>query len=260
MKFVLAVVLFVMVATMPGHVAAQGGRLLAVAAASDMRFALDELAGEFAQRSGAQVQVTYGSSVQLATQISQGAPFDIFFSADEDSIRRLLADGLVLSNTIQSYAIGRIVLWVRKESSIDIHQGLSVLTDKRIRFVAIANPGHAPYGRAAVQALRAAGIWDPVRPKLVLGENISQALQFVRTGNADAGIVALSLAVAEGVQQTGRYWLIPPNLYHPIRQTAAVMAQSPHRETAKGFLAFVNGREGRSVMRRYGFGLPGEAP
>ncbi len=260
MKFVVAVVLFAMVATMPGHVAAQEGQLLAVAAAADMRFALDELVEEFAQRSGAQARVTYGSSVQLATQISQGAPFDIFFSADEHSIRQLLAHGLVLSNTVHLYAIGRIVLWVRKDSSIDLRQGLRVLTDKRIRFVAIANPGHAPYGRAAVQALRAAGIWDPVRPKLVLGENISQAFQFVRTGNADAGIVALSLAVGDAGQQTGRYWLIPPNLYHPIHQTAAVMAQSPHRGTAKVFLAFVTGREGRNVLRRYGFGLPGQAP
>lgn len=260
MKLVVAVVLLAMVATMPGQVAAQDGRFLAVAAAADLRFALDELVGEFAQRRGAQARVNYGSSVQLATQIIQGAPFDIFFSADEDSIRRLLAHGLVLSNTVQLYAIGRIVLWVRKDASIDLRRGLSVLTDRRIRFVAIANPAHAPYGRAAEQALRAAGIWDPVRPKLVLGENVSQALQFVRTGNADAGIVALSLAVADTGQQTGRYWLIPPNLYHPIRQTAAVTAHSPHREIAKVFLAFATGREGRSVMRRYGFGLPGDAP
>ncbi len=260
MKFVVAVVLFATIATLPGHVAAQDGRPLAVAAAADLRFALDELVGEFAQRNGAKARVTYGSSVQLATQISQGAPFDIFFSADEDSIRRLLAHGLVLSNTVQLYAVGRIVLWVRKDSSIDLRQGFSVLTDKHIRFVAIANPGHAPYGRAAVQALRAAGIWDLVRPKLVLGENISQAFQFVRTGNAEAGIVALSLVVADAGQQTGRYWLIPPNLYHPIRQTAAVMAQSLHRQTGKAFLAFVTGREGRNVLRRYGFGLPGEAP
>ncbi|HEX9533444.1 MAG TPA: molybdate ABC transporter substrate-binding protein [bacterium] len=257
MKRIVAVAML-LVLTAPAVRGAQGG-LVVVAAAADARFALDELATLFMQRQGIQVQITYGSSGQLATQIEQGAPFDLFFSADEQLIRHLSTQGLIAEQTEQIYGIGRIVLWVRNDSPIDPRRGLHVLTDDRIRFIAIANPEHAPYGKAAAQALRAGGLWDRVHTKLVLGENISQTLQFARTGNADVGIVALSLAVAPPVQPNGRYWLIPASLHDPIRQAAGVVARSPRLEHAKAFLAFVTGLEGGQVLRRYGFTLPGES-
>jgi molybdate transport system substrate-binding protein len=254
-RSVAVTVLLLLTAT--GASNAQGRPVVEVAAATDMRFALDELAALFMKRHGAQVQVTYGSSGQLATQIEQGAPFDLFFSADEQSIRRLGAAGLIVAQTERVYGIGRLVLWVPLNSPIDPQQGLPVLTNARVRFVAIANPDHAPYGRAAAQALRALGLWDLVRAKLVLGENISQALQFVRTGNADVGIIALSLAVAPPVQPAGRYALIPASLHEPLRQTAGVVARSSQMEQANAFLAFVNGPEGRQVLRQYGFVVSG---
>jgi molybdate transport system substrate-binding protein len=254
----IVVVAMLLLMTAPAVRGAQGGPVV-VAAAADARFALDELATLFMQRQGVQIQITYGSSGQLATQIEQGAPFDLFFSADEQLIRHLIAQGLIAEQTEQIYGIGRIVLWVRNGSPIDPQQGLRVLTDDRIRFIAIANPEHAPYGRAAEQALGASGLWDQVHTKLVLGENISQTLQFARTGNADVGIVALSLAVAPPVQPDGRYWLIPASLHDPIRQAAGVVARSPRLEQAKAFLALVTGPEGRQVLRRYGFTLPGES-
>ncbi len=258
MKHIVTVVVLLLLST-PGVRSAQGRPVVEVAAAADARFALDELAAQFLRRQGVQVQFTYGSSGQLATQIEQGAPFDLFFSADEQLIRHLGAQGLIVEQTEQIYAIGRIVLWVPHDSPIDPRQGLRVLTNDRIRFIAIANPEHAPYGRAAAQALRASGIWDGVHAKLVLGENISQTLQFVQTGNADVGIIALSLAVPLLVQPTGRYWLIPASLHDPIRQAAGVVARSPRLEQANAFLAFVIGPEGRQVLRRYGFVLPGES-
>lgn len=259
MRRIVAVALLTLLTT-PGAQSASAGLVVEVAAAADTRFALDELAALFARQHGVQVQVTYGSSSQLATQIEQGAPFDLFFSADEGLIRRLIGEHIVVEQTAQLYGIGRIVLWVRQDSPIDPQQGLSVLTDTRIRFIAIANPDHAPYGQAAVQALRATGLWERVHVKLVLGENISQTLQFIRTGNADVGIVALSLAVAQPNQPLGRYWLIPSSLHDPLRQAAGVLTRSPRPEQAKAFLAFVNGPEGRRVMHRYGFVLPGEGP
>jgi molybdate transport system substrate-binding protein len=236
---------------------APGRPVLEVAAAADTRFALDELAAQFTRRQGVPVQVTYGSSVQLATQIEQGAPFDLFFSADEQLIRHLGAQGLIVDQTEQLYGIGRIVLWVRHDSPLDPQQGLRILTNDRIRFIAIANPDHAPYGRAAAQALRGSGVWDDVHAKLVLGENISEALQFARTGNADIGIIALALALAPPVFPTGRYGLIPASLHDPIRQVAGVVARSPQRDQGKAFLAFVTSLDGRDVLRRYGFTLPG---
>jgi molybdate transport system substrate-binding protein len=231
---------------------------LQIAAASDLRFSLEEIARLFQVQRHVQVRLTFGSSGQLATQIEQGAPFDVFFSADEAFANALSGKGLILKDTVQLYAIGRIVLWSRADFPVDVRDGLGVLVDARVRFVAIANPEHAPYGRAAVEVLRSAGLSAQVQPKLVLGENISQALQMAQTGNADVGIVAFSLAIAPAVQASGRYWLIPAYLHHPIRQAVGVVAGSRQQEVARAFVAFVNGPAGRAVMRRYGFTLPGE--
>lgn len=243
-----------------GAAATQTPSPLDVAAASDLRFVFEELGILFEQQTQARIRLTFGSSGQLKTQIEQGAPFDVFFSANDNFVHNLVAQGLVLPDTVRLYAIGRIVLWVRSASPLDIGTGLSLLRDERIRYVAIANPAHAPYGLAAVQALRTTGLFEWVQTKFVLGENISQTLQFVQTGNADVGIVALSLAVAPVVRTTGRYWLIPGYIHQPIRQGAGVVARSKQQARARAFLTFVNGPTGRPVMQRYGFTLPGEAP
>jgi len=247
---------------LPGRTAvvkAQSLPTLEVAAASDLRFALEEISALFQQQHRVRVRISFGSSGQLATQIEQGAPFDAFFSANETFVHALARKGLMLPDTVQLYAIGRIVLWVRAVSPITVTDGFAALLDERVRFAAIANPEHAPYGQAAVQALRAAGVYERVRPKLVLGENISQTFQFVQTGNADIGIVALSLAIAPTVRPTGRYWLVPSYLHRPIRQGAGAVTRSSRQDLARAFLAFVNGPAGRPVMRRYGFTLPGES-
>jgi molybdate transport system substrate-binding protein len=248
--------------TVPGTVesAVPGTVELHVAAASDLRFALEELAVRFERPHAVRVRTTLGSSGQLAAQIAQGAPFDVYFSADEAFVRTLVQQGAIRKDSVRLYAVGRIVLWVRSQSALDVTHGLRALTDPRIRYVAIANPVHAPYGRAAEQALRSTGVYDRVRAKLVLGESISQTLQFVQTGNADAGIVALSLAIAPTVNAAGRYWIIPSYLHRPIRQAVGVTARSPQPALAAAFVAFTNSPSGRDVMRRYGFSLPGEEP
>lgn len=240
-------------------VEAQSLPTIEVAAASDLRFALEEIGALFEQRQRARVRIAFGSSGQLATQIEQGAPFDAFFSANETFVHELARKGLILPDTVQLYAIGRIVIWVRTPSPVPVADGFAALLDERVRFVAIANPEHAPYGQAAVQALRTAGAYERVRPKLVLGENISQTLQFVQTGNADVGLVALSLAIAPTVRPTGRYWTVPAYLHRPVRQAAGATARSSRQDLARALLTFVNGPAGRPVMRRYGFTLPGES-
>ena len=228
----LAIVVVAVIFASPGFlvpraaVHAAASRELHVAAASDLRFALEELSRLFERQRAVPVRLTFGSSGQLAAQIEQGAPFSIFFSANEGFVRSLAEKGHIDRTSIQLYAIGRIALWVRNESPLDLSRGLSVLLDERIRFVAIANPEHAPYGQAAVQAMRASGLMARVQPRLVLGENISQTLQFVQTGNADIGIVALSLAIAPTVQSRGRYHLVPAYLHRPIRQTVGVTTRA----------------------------------
>lgn len=241
-----------------GPVAAGPDPVILVAAASDLRFALEEISALFSRERRATVRLTFGSSGQLAAQIEQGAPFDVLFSANEEFVHSLAVKGRIDRASVRLYAIGRIVLWVRNESPLDVSKGLGVLVDERIRFVAIANPEHAPYGQAAAQAMRAMGLLARVQPRLVLGENVSQALQFVQTGNADIGIVALSLAVAPAVRPKGRYQLVPAYLHRPIRQAVGVTTSAARPDLARQFVSFVNGPSGRAIMRRYGFALPGE--
>ncbi|MGH2426618.1 MAG: molybdate ABC transporter substrate-binding protein [bacterium] len=254
---VLAVVLLIAcVGLMPAR--ASGPHELHVAAASDLRFALEEIARLFERQQGVPVRLTFGSSGQLAAQIEQGAPFDVFFAANEGFVHALAGKGRVDRKSVQLYAIGRIVLWVRNDSPLDVSKGLSVLRDERIRFVSISNPQHAPYGQAAVQALQTSGLLIQVQPRLVLGENVSQALQYVQTGNAEIGIVALSLAVAPTIRSQGRYQIVPAYLHRPIRQAVGVTTIAAWPDLARRFMIAVNGPAGRAVMRAYGFTLPGE--
>jgi molybdate transport system substrate-binding protein len=229
-----------------------------VAAASDLRFAMDELIAAWASaHAGIPVEATYGSSGNFLSQIKEGAPFDVFFSADAEYPRELEKAGLAETGTTRLYGIGQIVVWVPTASALDVgRRGLEALTDPSVRTIAIANPEHAPYGRAAVAAMKTAGVYETVQPKLVLGENVSQAAQFVESGNADVGVLALSLAVASPLAEKGRYAVVPIESYPRLEQGAIVLGSAVDPEAARAFLDFVLGSDGRAVLDRYGFLLP----
>lgn len=231
---------------------------LAIAAASDLRYALDEVVAAFrAAHAEIGVSVSYGSSGNFFAQLVNGAPFDLFLSADVDYPRRLAEQGLTLPDTEFTYGHGRIAVWVASRSPIDIAaRGLDAVLDERIAHVAIANPEHAPYGRAAEEALRRAGHLERVKPKLVLGENISQTLQFVQSGAADVGVVALSLALAPPVAAAGRYALVPADAHAPLEQGGVIMRAAARPDAARSFRAFMTGTEGRAILARYGFAVP----
>ena len=225
---------------------------LTVYAASDLAFALKEIAAQFEKATGARVVLVLGSTGNLAKQIEHGAPADVFFAANERFIETLVARGAVIRETRAMYAQGRIVLAVPKGTGAPAD--LRMLRESRFRRIGIANPAHAPYGTAAEEALRSLGIWDQVRPRLVYGESIRQTLQFLQAGAVDAAIIALSVAAVPEIE-----WLaIDPALHRPLNQAAAVVRRSARPELALGFLSFVNGAQGRPIMKRFGFLLPGE--
>ena len=233
---------------------------LRVAAASDLQSALPSIAERFEKDTGHAVALTFGSSGNFFTQIQNGAPFDVFLSADIDYPRRLERAGQAEQGSTYEYAIGRIVLWIRNDSAIDLRGGLRGLADPRVRRIAIANPDHAPYGRAAVAALRHEGVFDQVRAKLVRGENISQAAQFVQTGNADAGILALSLARAPALEGVGRYAEVPASFHPAIEQAALVLAASRQKIAARQFVDFLKRADTVRTLRSFGFVPPQAAP
>jgi molybdate transport system substrate-binding protein len=237
-----------------GSVAA--GQELTIAAASDLQAVLPQIAARYEATTGQTVRLTFGSSGNFLAQIQNGAPFDLFFSADIDYPTRLDRAGLAEPGSIDEYAIGRLVLWAPTRLGLDVREGLAALVRPTIRRVAIANPEHAPYGRAAVAALRAAGIYDQVQPKFVLGENISQAAQFVQSGNADAGILALSLARNPTLAASGTAVEIPTTLYPPIRQAAVIIKASPHKDAARAFLRFMQEPWAQTMMNTFGFERP----
>ena len=228
-------------------------RALIVFAASDLGPALQKIVPQFEKTARAKVTVALGSSGTLAQQIRNGAPADVFFAANESFIDGLIPDGLVLSQSRLRYARGRIVI-VTLHSSPARVKSLQDLADPKVRRIAIANPAHAPYGLAAQQALEASGLWKLVQPKLVFGENVQQAVQFVRSGSVDAGIVARS--IVEGADLT--WELVDDSLYAPVNQMAAIVTRTKEPALARSFLDFVSGEQGRAVMRQLGFLLPGE--
>jgi molybdate transport system substrate-binding protein len=232
-----------------------GGTTVRVAAAADLRFAMDELVAAWASANPATtVTPVYGSSGTFFAQLSQGAPFDVFFSADADYPLELELAGLAEPGATRVYAIGQIVVWVRSASTLDVAaRGLAALADPSVETIAIANPEHAPYGRAAMAALDAAEMLEAVEPRLVLGENVSQAAQFVESGGADAGIIALSLALAPTMRGAGRFAIVPPDSYPRLEQGAVVLRAAADPAAARAFLDFVLGPEGRAVLDRYGF-------
>jgi molybdate transport system substrate-binding protein len=229
---------------------------LAVAAAADLKFAITDIAAQYEKQTGTKVNVTYGSSGNFFAQLKNGAPFGVFLSADMDYARKLDEAGLAEPGTLSRYATGRIVIWTPADSKLNVSEsGWKTLLDERVKKIAIANPEHAPYGRAAVAAMQKAGIYDQVKSKLVFGENISQAAQFVQSGNAQAGILALSLAVS-GAMKDGKRWDIPDDLHPPIEQAAIVVKNAKNKEAGRAFLEFVKSDAGRATLAKYGFTFP----
>jgi len=229
---------------------------LTVAAASDLQTVFPSLADQFQRASGHAVKPTFGSSGNFFAQIQNGAPFDIFFSADSDYPKHLEAAHLAAPNSLRVYARGRIVLWTRNDSGVDVRRGLAVLSDPRVRRIAIANPEHAPYGRAAVAALEHERLYGGVKSKLVLGENISQAAQFVLSGNAEVGIIALSLTLAPEARTAGSSYEIPTSFYPPIDQAVVVLSASSHQNLARQFLEFLDTPAIVRLLQDYGFARP----
>jgi molybdate transport system substrate-binding protein len=233
---------------------------LVVAAASDLSNAAKDLVADFQKKTGHTVKLSLGSSGNFHAQIVNGAPFDVFLSADLSYVRDLEQKGLTETGSVYTYAIGRIVLWVQKNSPLAIQTlGMKTLTRPQARRIAIANPEHAPYGRAAVAAMQKAGVYESIRSKLVLGENISQAAQFVQSGAADIGIVALSSALSEPMKTEGKYFAVPIETYPRMEQGAIILKQAQragHTTAAREFLEFLRSSDGRAILQRYGFSLP----
>ncbi len=229
---------------------------ITIAAASDLNFAFREIATEYENTTGNHVRLTLGSSGNFFAQIQNGAPFDLYFSADIAYPRKLEEAGLTVPGSLYQYAVGRIVLWAGKESHLDLSKGLEILREPAIKKIAIANPKHAPYGRAAVAAMEYFKVYDQVKEKLILGENISQAAQFIESGACDIGIIALSLAIAPAMKSKGTYWEVPAEAHPALDQGAVILKQSKNQEAAKQFLEFIKGPQGQEIMKRYGFTLP----
>ncbi|MGA3210444.1 MAG: molybdate ABC transporter substrate-binding protein [Terriglobales bacterium] len=226
---------------------------ITVAAAADLQFAMQDIAARFQRETGKSVKLTYGSSGNFYQQIQNGAPFDMFFSADLEYAKKLEAAGLTDPGSYHQYARGKIVIWVLKDSKLDLSAGMKALLDPAVKKIAIANPKHAPYGQAAVAAMQKENIYEKVKDELVLGENISQTASFVVSGSAAVGIVALSLALSPTMKDKGRYVEIPAGEYPPIDQACVVLSSSKNKETARQFLSFIKTATTAETLRNYGF-------
>lgn len=230
---------------------------ITVAAASDLQAAMPEIAARFQKETGKTVKLIYGSSGNFFQQLQNGAPFDVFFSANLDYARKLEAAGLTEPGSFYQYATGKIVIWVANDSKVDISSGLQSLLNPSIKKIAIANPQHAPYGQAAVAAMKKENVYDKVAGKFVLGENIAQTASFVVSGSADAGIVALSLALSPNMKDKGRYTEIPDAEYPPIEQACVILKSSLQKDVAKSFVNFIGTSAVADLFRAYGFAVPG---
>ena len=250
MRLLVALILVSMAAAAAAQPAAP---TLTVFAASDLALVFQEIAPRFEKVTGAKVTLVLGSSGNFTQQIEHGAPADVFFSADVGFVDRLVQRGFIIPETRAIYGQGRIVLATARSAGSRLTD-LRQLAEPRVRHVSIANPVHAPYGRAAEQALRAVGMWESVKPKLVYAENIRQALQYVQTGVVEAGIVALAIASVPEVEWTA----LDPALHAPLNQAAGVLRRSGRPELGTALVQFINGTEGRPIMKRFGFMLPGE--
>ena len=233
---------------------------LYIAAASDLMFCLEDLNAAFKRANpAASLKVSTGSSGVFFAQIEHGAPYDIYLSADLTYPRKLVATGHADGRTLMRYGVGRIALWTTNPQ-VDIAGGLQGLDLSKVQHLAIANPAHAPYGQAAQAALEHIGLWNSIKPKLVMGENISQTAQFIQTGNAEVGIVAYSLLKAPKLAGIGRYWLIPPDYFPQMEQGAVVTTKGAENPLAKKYIAFLASSEARTIFDRYGFLQPDAVP
>ena len=230
-----------------------GAQTIRIAAAADLQYALADLAAQYEKHSPAKLAVTYGSSGNFYSQIQNGAPFDLYLSADVTYPQKLVEAGLGERDSLYLYARGRIVLWVARDFPLDpALLEWKILEEPRVQKIAIANPEHAPYGAAAVEALKKAGMYDKVRAKFVYGENISQTAQFVQSGGAQVGIVALSLAISPAMRD-GKRWEISQELYPPLNQAVVMLKSAQNQSAARAFLEFLKSDIARATLKRYGF-------
>jgi len=237
---------------------ARGDTPVRVAAAADLKFAMEDIVTEFATvHPEIAVATTYGSSGTFYQQIQNGAPFDLYLSADLSYPRQLVEAGLADEADLFEYAVGRLVVWAPLDSPVDPTPGIPALLDPAARKVSIANPEHAPYGRAAVAALQTAGVYDAVAGRLVLGENVAQAAEFVQSGNAQVGIIALSLAMSPQMRDTGRWAEIPLESFPRLDQGGVVLSDSAMSDSARTLRDFLLGETGLAILKSYGFYLPG---
>jgi len=242
-------------------VAAPSGqsRGITIAAASDLQAVLPDITRPFERSTGIRTTVTFGSSGNFFAQIQNGAPFDVFLSADADYPRRLADAGQVESSTLFEYATGRLVLWARRDSPLDVNKGLALLADAHVRHVAVANPATAPYGRAALAAIRSAGVFGVTERKLVYAENVAQAAQLAQSGNADVALIGHALAVGPALREAGHFLDIPARLHPPIAQAAAVVSSSPNKPAAREFIDYLKSAAAKQTLRSYGFDVAGGA-
>jgi molybdate transport system substrate-binding protein len=238
--------------------AATDARAPLVAAAADLRFALDEIAAQFARETGKAVRIVYGSSGNFRRQIAEGGPYELFLSADEAFVLALAREGFLLDDGVP-YAVGRLALVIPEGSPLQPDPTLrdlaAAVADGRVKRFAIANPEHAPYGRAAQEALAAAGAWEGLRGRLVLGENVAQAAQFAVSGSAQGGLVALSLALAPAALRGARHVAIPESMHRPLRQRMALTKRAT--ATARAFFGYLQAPAARAILQRYGFAVAG---
>ena len=256
-EYGLAMVLVFLTLCSPWNAAADE---ILVAAASDLHFAIKEIVAEFEKQSPHKVKLTLGSSGNFHSQIKNGAPFDVYFSADIQYPAELEKAGLTEPGTLFTYAIGRIVAWVPGKSPIDVEKlQMKAFFHPSVRKIAIANPAHAPYGRAAVSALEHFGFHDQLKDKFVLGENISQTAQFIDTGAADIGVIALAIALAPSVKARGKYWEIPLDAFPRMNQGAAILKAARDKgnlAAARQFYDWIKSPSSQAILKRYGFFLP----
>src|SRR3954463_642662 len=255
-RLILAIVLALAVLAPDQRLSAQSRGTLTIAAASDLQTALPQVTKEFERATGIKVALTFGSSGNFFAQIQNGAPFDVFLSADADYPRRLAGTGHVDPATVYDYATGGLVLWTRTDRHLDLARGLSVLRDPQVRRIAIANPAVAPYGRAAVAALRSAGLLDAVKNKLAYTENVAQAAQLAQSGNADVALLGHALALGATLRATGQFVEIPASLHPAVVQAAGIVAASRNKENARAFVDYLKTPAAAATLRSYGFGPP----
>jgi molybdate transport system substrate-binding protein len=255
LRFLAAILTLALASSAGSALEGSASQKLTVAAAADLQFALTDLARDFRRaHSDVDLETVFGSSGNFYAEIGNQAPFDVFLSADIEYPRKLIQAKLAVAESLFVYGTGHLVLWVGKDSSLDLpHLQMHALEAPSVKHIAIANPQHAPYGRAAEAALRSAGLYDHVASKLVLGENIAQTFQFAQSGAADIGMVALALALAPSARQQGRYWEIPADAYPKIEQAGVILTHAANPEGAREFRAFMVSDAGRKALKSYGF-------